>query len=82
MHQNGAAQARETFLSPPGRDEYFLVNLGSMSAQESTHRAICITKTSFCALLAKVFFPLWSKVLIRGLRSLYDHIKILYDQGG
>jgi hypothetical protein len=57
-------------LSPPGRDEYFLVNLGSMSAQESTHRALCIIKTSFCALLVKVFFLLWSKVLIPAGRTV------------
>jgi hypothetical protein len=32
-------QEQDLVLNPPGRDEYFLVNLGSMSAQESTHRA-------------------------------------------
>jgi hypothetical protein len=60
----GCCKGGATLLVPPGRDEYFLVNLGSMSAQESTHRALCIIKTSFCALLVKVFFLLWSKVLI------------------
>jgi hypothetical protein len=49
---------------PPGRDEYFLVNLGSMSAQESTHRACLHHKNFALQSAAKVFFPLWSKVLI------------------
>ncbi len=41
---------------PPGRDEYFLVNLGSMSAKESTHRACLHHKMSLCDLRQKCFF--------------------------
>jgi hypothetical protein len=53
-------------MNPPGRDEYFLVNLGSMSAQESTHRATCITnfETSLCALRHNFFSLRGQKVLI------------------
>jgi hypothetical protein len=61
---------------PPGRDEYFLVNLGSMSAQESSHRACLHQKNVALRPSDKSFFSSVVKSTHPGREDIYIYIYI------